>query len=145
MRAKTSGKSPITASKKDGEDNSYTALTNALIYSLDILKVKEETEVGREIAQLAVKRLPQNGISGGKWLNVTKTIADICSENDRHIFSQSELYDFLALATKQMDKVFATNDIVFKIYRDIMENYQSADKSLKANYPKIIVDMVSVL
>ena len=149
MRAKTSGKSPITASKKDGEDDSYTALTNALIYSLDILKVKEETEVGREIAQLAVKRLPQNGISGGKWLTVTKTIADICGENDRHIFSQSELYDFLTLATKQMDKkhgkVFATNDIVFKIYRDIMENYQSADKSLKANYPKIIVDMVSVL
>jgi hypothetical protein len=91
MRAKTSGKSPITESKKDGEDNSYTALTNALIYSLDILKVKEQTDVGREIAQLAVKRLPQNSISSGKWLTVTKTIADICGENDRHIFSQSEL------------------------------------------------------
>jgi len=129
MRAKTSGKSPITASKVlDGEDNSYTALTNALKYSLDILKVKVETEVGSEIAELAVKRLPQNGISGGKWLTVTKTIADICGENDRHVFSQSELYDFLTLATKQMDKkhgkVFASRDIVFKIYRDIMENYQ---------------------
>jgi hypothetical protein len=149
MRAKTSGKTPIKASKKDGGDNSYTALTNALKYSLDILKVKEETEVGREIAELAVKRLSQNGVGDGKWLTVTKTIADICGENDRHIFTQSELYDFLTLATKQMDKihgrVFASSDIVFKIYRDIMENYHSADKSLKANYPKIIVDMVSVL
>ena len=149
MRAKTSGKTPIKASKKDGGDNSYTALTNALKYSLDILKVKEETEVGREIAELAVKRLSQNGVGDGKWLTVTKSIADICGENDRHIFTQSELYDFLTLATKQMDKihgrVFASSDIVFKIYRDIMENYHSADRSLKANYPKIIVDMVSVL
>jgi hypothetical protein len=149
MRAKTSGKTPIKASKKDGGDNSYTALTNALKYSLDILKVKEETGAGREIAELAVKRLSQNGVGDGKWLTVTKTIADICGENDRHIFTQSELYDFLTLATKQMDKihgkVFASSDIVFKIYRDIMENYHSADKSLKANYPKIIVDMVSVL
>jgi len=149
MRAKTSGKTPIKASKKDGGDNSYTALTNALKYSLDILKVKEETEVGREIAELAVKRLSQNGVGDGKWLTVTKTIADICGENGRHIFTQSELYDFLTLATKQTDKihgrVFASSDIVFKIYRDIMENYHSADRFLKANYPKIIVDMVSVL
>jgi hypothetical protein len=149
MRAKTSGKNRITTRTRDGEDNNYTALTNALIYSLDILNVKQETEVGREIAELAVKRLPQNGFSCGKWLTVTKTIADLCAENDRHIFSQSELYDFLTLATKQIDKkndkVFASSNIVFKIYRDIMENYQSANQSLKANYPKIIVDMVSVL
>jgi hypothetical protein len=98
---------------------------------------------------LAAKRLPQNWSSGGKWLTVTKIIADICAENDRHIFSQSGLYDFLTLATRQMDEkhgnVFASKEIVFKIYRDIMENYQSANTSLKANFPKIIVDMVSVL
>ncbi|MFZ0513175.1 MAG: hypothetical protein WAM14_16310 [Candidatus Nitrosopolaris sp.] len=149
MKAKISGKRPITASKEDGEDNSFAALKNALDYSLDILKVNEETEVGRRIVELAVKRLPQNWSSEGKWLTVTKTIADICAENDRHIFSQSGLYDFLTLATKQMDEkhgnVFTSREIVFKIYRDIMENYQSANKSLKANYPKIIVDMVSVL
>ena len=149
MRAKTSGKRPITANKDDGSDNSFAALKNALKYSLDILKVNEETVVGRQIAELAVKRLPQNWGSDGKWLTVAKTIADICAENDRHIFSQSGLYDFLTLATKQMDEkhgnVFVSSDIVFKIYRDIMENYQSANTSLKANYPKIIVDMVSVL
>jgi hypothetical protein len=149
MRANTSGKRPITANKDDGGDNNFAALKNALKYSLDILKVNEETVVGRQIAELAAKRLPQNWSSDGKWLTVAKTIADICAENDRHIFSQSGLYDFLTLATKQMDdkhgNVFASSDIVFKIYRDIMENYQSANTSLKANYPKIIVDMVSVL
>ena len=144
MRAKTSGKRPIS-----GDNNDFAALKNALDYSLDILKVNKETEIGRQIAELAAKRLPQNWSSGGKWLTVTKIIADICAENDRHIFNQSGLYDFLTLATRQMDEkhgnVFASNDIVFKIYRDIMENYQSANTSLKANFPKIIVDMVSVL
>jgi hypothetical protein len=147
MRAKTSGKRPI--SNKDVGDNNFADLKNALIYSLRILKINEDTEVGRQIAELAAERLPRTWSSDGKWLTVTKTIADICAENDRYIFSQSGLYDFLTLATRQMDakhgKVFASNDIVFKIYRDIMENYQSASTSLKANFPKIIVDMVSVL
>jgi hypothetical protein len=149
MRAKTSGKRPISANKEEGDNNDFAALKNALNYSLDILKVNNETEIGRQIAELAAKRLPQNWSSGGEWLTVTKIIADICAENDRHIFSQSGLYDFLTLATRQMDEkhgnVFASKEIVFKIYRDIMENYQSANTSLKANFPKIIVDMVSVL
>jgi hypothetical protein len=147
MKAKTGAKRPI--SNKDVGDNNFAELKNALNYSLRILKVNEDTQVGREIAELAAQRLPRNYSSDGKWLTVTKTIADICAENDRYIFSQSGLYDFLTLATRQMDemrgKVFASNDIVFKIYRDIMENYQSASTSLKANFPKIIVDMVSVL
>jgi len=145
MKAKTGAKRPI--SNKD--DNNFAELKNALNYSLRILKVNEDTQVGREITELAAERLPRNYSSDGKWLTVTKTIADICAENDRYIFSQSGLYDFLTLATRQMDekrgKVFASNDIVFKVYRDIMENYQSASTSLKANFPKIIVDMVSVL
>jgi len=147
MKAKTGAKRPI--SNKDVGDNNFAELKNALNYSLRILKVNEDTQVAREIAELAAERLPRNYSSDGKWLTVTKTIADICAENDRYIFSQSGLYDFLTLATRQMDempgKVFASNDIVFKIYRDIMENYQSASTSLKANFPKIIVDMVSVL
>jgi hypothetical protein len=148
MRAKTSGKRPISADKYAG-DNNIADLKNALNYSLRILKVNEDTEVGRQIVTLAAERLPRNSSSDGKWLTVAKTIADICAENDRYIFSQSGLYDFLTLATRQMDekhgKIFASNDIVFKIYRDIMENYQSASSSLKANFPRIIVDMVSVL
>src|ERR1700739_2613914 len=147
MKAKTSSKRPI--SNKDISDNNFADLKNALNYSLRVLKVNQDTEVGRQIAELAAERLPRNWSSDGKWLTVTKTIADICAENDRYIFSQSGLYDFLTLATRQMDekhgKVFASNEIVFKIYRDIMENYQNASTSLKANFPKIIVDMVTVL
>jgi hypothetical protein len=38
-----------------------------------------------------------------------------------------------------------TRDIIFKIYRDIMENYQTANDILKLNYPRIIVDVVVAL
>ena len=38
-----------------------------------------------------------------------------------------------------------TNDIVFKIYGDLLENYQAASDILKLNYPGIIVDVVAVL
>ncbi|MFL6343071.1 MAG: hypothetical protein ACJ72U_16185 [Nitrososphaeraceae archaeon] len=35
--------------------------------------------------------------------------------------------------------------IIFKIYRDIMENYDNFTDSLKSNYPRIIVDVISVI
>ncbi|HET7149586.1 MAG TPA: hypothetical protein VFI73_13945 [Candidatus Nitrosopolaris sp.] len=41
--------------------------------------------------------------------------------------------------------LFGSSETILKIHRDIMENYQGTDKSLKADYPKIIVDMVSVV
>src|SRR5438876_11853268 len=106
MKAKTSGKKPITASKKDGNDDSFTALKNALKYSLDIFKLKEETEVGRKIAELAIRRMPQNWSNDHKWLCVAKIIADVCAENDRHTVSQTPSYDFLTLASNQVDKSY---------------------------------------
>ncbi|MFL6365800.1 MAG: hypothetical protein ACJ719_11445 [Nitrososphaeraceae archaeon] len=35
--------------------------------------------------------------------------------------------------------------IIFKIYGDIMENYDNFTDSLKSNYPRIIVDVISVI
>jgi hypothetical protein len=37
------------------------------------------------------------------------------------------------------------SDIVFKIHKDLMENYQTASDVLKANYPRLIVDIVAIL
>jgi hypothetical protein len=39
----------------------------------------------------------------------------------------------------------ATDDIVFKIYRDLLGNYQAANDTLRLNYPRIIVDVIAVL
>jgi len=35
--------------------------------------------------------------------------------------------------------------IIFRIYRDIMANYESSDNKLKVAYPKIIVDVIAIL
>lgn len=139
MKANTREKRPITS----GNDHKPAALIDALHYAIKILKINEETETTGEIAELAVKRLPPDSSKNAKWLSVMKTIADLCVEK-QYTLSQSALYDFLTLATKQMDEKHE-GDIVFKIYRDIMENYQCSNQSLKANYPKVIVDTVSVL
>ena len=37
------------------------------------------------------------------------------------------------------------DDVIFKIYTDIMTNYQSSDPRLKIEYPKIVVDAVAIL
>jgi hypothetical protein len=38
-----------------------------------------------------------------------------------------------------------TNYIIFKIYGDLLENYQAASDTLKVKYPSIIVDVIAVL
>jgi hypothetical protein len=37
------------------------------------------------------------------------------------------------------------SNVIFKMYSDIMENYQNFSGSLKSNYPRIIVDVISIL
>ena len=54
--------------------------------------------------------------------------------------------DFLTLAAKGIEHTNTSSDtIVFKIYRDIIENYDYFSESLKSNYPRIIVDVISTI
>jgi hypothetical protein len=72
-----------------------------------------------------------------------KTIADA---SRTHIFSQSQLSDFLTLAAKGIEeKRTSSQIIIFNMYRDIIENYDNFTDSLKSNYPEIIVDIISIL
>ena len=63
------------------------------------------------------------------------------------MFSQSEIYDFLTVAvtTSIERRTKVIDDIIFRIYRDIMTNYESSDNKLKIAYPKIIVDVTAIL
>jgi hypothetical protein len=62
-------------------------------------------------------------------------------------YSQTQLYDFLALATRVIEekRKASENKVVLEILRDIMENYESFSHSLKSNYPGIIVDVIYIL
>jgi hypothetical protein len=70
-----------------------------------------------------------------------------------YTFSQSELSDILTMAVKEIrinrklnEGDFQTFDqVVFSIYKDLVENYQSFDASLKRSYPEILVNVISII
>jgi hypothetical protein len=142
-------------SKNKDEDLIYSvSIMKKLSYCLDILKIKENTEFNRNAVEFMRKVLVEtvkNGNNSSEWITIMEVIADVCSD-DGHVFSQSGLSDFLTVATKKGinekrmgGEAEIANDVIFKIYRDIMENYQNFNQSLKSNYPRIIVNIISII
>src|SRR5215216_820534 len=82
----------------------------------------------------------------GEWITALNAIAGSCILNQQ-TFSQSEIYDFLTVAvtTSIERRTKSIDEIIFRIYRDIMANYESLDNKLKVAYPKIIVDVIAIL
>lgn len=92
------------------------------------------------------------------WINIMKAIVVLCDEN-KYIFSKAELCDFLTIGARGLDnkkyetKVNSENqlmnkvvsDAIFSIYKDIMENYDNVDSELKNYYPKIILNIISII
>ena len=114
---------------------------NTLTYCLNVLKIKEDSEVYRNAVELAQKAPIEN--NSNEWTTAMKIIAQVNSYN---IFTKSQLADFLTLAVNGIEHIKTSSDtIVFKIYRDIIENYDNFSESLKSNYPRIIVDVISTI
>ena len=112
---------------------------STLTYCLDILKIQRDTQVYRSAVELAQKA----PIESNEWTTAMKAIAN-ASRN--YIFSQSQLSDFLTLAAKGVEHNKISSDIIiFKMYRDIIENYGNFSDGLKTNYPRVIVDVISII
>jgi hypothetical protein len=75
------------------------------------------------------------------WITALNAIAGSCLLNQR-AFSQSEVYDFLTIAvtTSLEGRTKAIDELIFRVYRDIMATYESMDAKSKIAFPKIIVD-----
>jgi hypothetical protein len=143
-------------SSSEGKDNRIlAALEDDINYCLDILKINkhDDDEIERRIKELYAQNIAFFGRCH-KRLVALKIIADFITLTS-NILSQSQLYDFLMLSAaaaavsaegmRGHKRLQGTDDIVFKIYRDLMENYQTANDILKVNYPRIIVDVVAIL
>ena len=137
-------------------DVNSTSLRQALDYYLNILRIRDDSEIYRNTTELIRKKAPLTVIKTyGNRITAMIIIADCIRriKNDNndgcHIFSQSQLYDFLALAAKVMEKegilTGQVNNIILKLMSDIMENYDNFDDTLKSDYPMIIVDIISIL
>jgi hypothetical protein len=112
---------------------------NALLYCLDVLKIKEDSEVYRNAVELAEK-VPE---SSNEWTGATEIIANA---SPSYTFSQSQLSDFLTLAAKGIEEKRTSSEIItFNMYKDILENYNKFSDSLRSNYPWIIVDVICVI
>jgi hypothetical protein len=144
-------------STSETKDNHISAadLEDDIVYCLRILKInKHNDEIETRIKELLYAQNIAFFNTYQKRLIALKIIADsiIPAYNT---LTQSQLYDFLMLSTtavvspEQMSEnkrlQGTASDIVFKIYKDLMENYGTASDVLKANYPRIIVDVVAVL
>ena len=91
------------------------------------------------------------------WLNIMKAIV-VSSDANGYLFSKSELCDFLAIGSKGFDtrkELEITNeahplgrlvdDAILSIYKDIMENYDTSNDFLRSNYPKLILNISSIV
>jgi hypothetical protein len=141
-------------SSSEGKGNRILSeLEDDIDYCLGILKInKHDDKIETKIKELYTQNIAFLS-RYHKRLVALKIIADFITLTS-DILSQSQLYDFLMLSAtaavsaegmKENKRLQGTNDIVFKIYRDLMENYETTNDILKVNYPRIIVDVVAVL
>ncbi|MFZ0263512.1 MAG: hypothetical protein WB053_12970 [Nitrososphaeraceae archaeon] len=123
-------------------------LKEALARCLQMLKIGHY----KDMSERALRHLENASLDQiktfGDWILCLSAIADSCLAN-KHILSQSETYDFLTVAVatniEEKTRSKAIDDIIFRIYRDIMANYESSNDKIKIAYPNIIVDVVAIL
>ena len=146
----------LGSSSEEKGSHILAALEDDLDYCIDILKIDKHDD-GKTETRIKKLLHTQNIAffsTYHKRLITLKIIADFITLTSNTL-TQSQLYDFLMLSTAAVVSAEGvrgskrlqgtTNDIVFKIYGDLLENYQAASDILKLNYPGIIVDVVAVL
>ena len=116
-----------------------------LIRCLQLLKLNPNDQVSKSAFKLIEKAIHKQITKKPhfkQWIIVPDAIAGSCLLNQQ-VFSQSEMYDFLTVAvtTSIEGRTRAIDEIIFRIYRDIIANYESSDNKLRVAYPKIIVDV----
>ena len=120
-----------------------------LIYCLSILRIEKDSEIYRSAVEL-VQKVPILSVNGNnEWINATKIIATAYSSLTSYTFSQTQLSDFLTLSAKGIEEKRMNSEIIknvlFKMYKDIIENYESFSQSLKSSYPRIVVDIIFII
>lgn len=123
-------------------------LKEVLTRCLQMLKINHYKDINQSSIHYVENSSQEQIMAFGNWIICLNAIADSCLAN-KHTLSQSETYDFLTVAVatnieeKKRNKTI--DDIIFRIYRDIMANYETSEHKLKLAYPKIIVDVVAIL
>src|SRR5919109_3900105 len=145
MRKNSTVKDTLTQSEQE-----LKCMQERLTRCLQLLKINHDNNQISTTAFKLIEKAIHEQIAKktylGEWIIALNAIAGSCVLNQR-VFSQSEIYDFLTVAvtTSIERRTKVIDDIIFRIYRDIMTNYESSDNKLKIAYPKIIVDVTAIL
>jgi hypothetical protein len=143
-----SRKDETTSSPLSEYEEVMKRLEEALARCLQMLKVSHYKDMGERALRHLEKASLDQIKTFGDWILCLSAIADSCLTN-KYILSQSETYDFLTVAVatniEEKTRTKAIDDIIFRIYRDIMANYESLNDKIKIAYPNIIVDVVAIL
>src|SRR5215216_3345932 len=117
-----------------------------LTRTLQLLKLNRDDRISKTAFELVEKSSIFGKSRNSNWITPLNAIAGSCLLNQR-IFSQSELYDFLTVAVTMSleNRTKAIDELIFRIYKDVMATYEGLDNKLKIAYPKIIVDVVAIL
>ena len=147
----------IDEHKVDGHKNTpalykekLKCMKERLTRCLQLLKIDHNNQISKTAFELIEKTVSDQAkkTQYGEWITALNAIAGSCVLNQQ-ILSQSEIYDFLTVAVatniEEKHRTKAMDDVIFKIYTDIMTNYQSSDPRLKIEYPKIVVDAIAIL
>lgn len=114
---------------------------------LQLLKINHDERMRKTAFELIEKSNDfENRSQHWGWITALNAIAGSCLLNQR-AFSQSEVYDFLTIAvtTSLEGRTKAIDELIFRVYRDVMATYESMDAKSKIAFPKIIVDVVAIL
>src|SRR5919106_2010315 len=128
-----------------GEEMKF--MKERLTRCLQLLKINHDEQMRKTAFELIEK--PNDDESRSQhwgWITALNAIAGSCLLNQR-AFSQSEVYDFLTIAvtTSLEGRTKAIDELIFRVYRDIMATYESMDAKSKIAFPKILVDVVAIL
>src|ERR671921_1716352 len=125
------------------------SLMETLLYCLNMLKIEIDNEIYRNVLELVQKDPKESGNVSNQWIRSIKIIANAYSSLTSYVFSQSQLSDFLTLSAKGIEEKRMSsqiiNNVIFKIYGDIIENYENFSHSLKLKFPTIVVDVISII
>ena len=124
----------------NNEQVSINDIINNIFNLLNINDIEIKNKV-IEISRNSTAKNPSD-----KWFYALKIVSIYCVKNSK-IFYQSQLYDLLTILSRILDekKKDVVNTITFNIYKDIMENYNKLDDTLRLIFPVIIVNLMNIL
>jgi hypothetical protein len=123
--------------------NEQVSINDIINNIFNLLNIND-IEIKNKVIEISKNCRAEN--PSDKWFYALK-IVSICSIKHSKILYQSQLYDLLTILSRILDekKKEFVDATTFNIYKDIMENYNKLNDTLRLIFPFIIVNLMNIL